>query len=72
MKTAPKVDLGSLGDTVGSVVIVETQSLVEEHLGIALSTNLPAKLQPSSSSKTDERVNEPAVPRSRKIELDPQ
>ena len=30
----------------GSVVPVETHSLVEEHPGVALSTNLPVKLQP--------------------------
>ena len=56
----------------GGVVPVETQTHVAEHPGIALSTNLPVMLQPSSSSKSDERVDESAVPRSRKIELDPQ
>ena len=48
MKTAPKVEVGYLGDTVGSMVPVETHSHVEEHPGVALSTNLLVKLQPST------------------------
>ena len=66
MKTAPKAESGNLGRVLGSVVSVETQLHVEEHPGMALPTNLPAKLQLSSSVKSDERVDEFSVPRSRK------
>ena len=66
MKTAPKAESGNLGEVLGSVVSVQTQLHVEEHPGMALPTNLPAKLQLSSSVKTDERVDESSEPRSRK------
>ena len=66
VKTATKAESGNLGEVLGSVVSVETQLHVEEHPGMALPTNLPAKLQLSSSVKSDERVDESSVPRSRK------
>ena len=66
MKTAPKAESGNLGEVLGSVVSVETQLHVEEHPGMTLPTNLLAKLQLSSSVKSDERVDESSVPRSRK------
>ena len=67
-----KTESSNPGEMSGVGVSVETK-LREEDLGEnSFLTKLPVQRQLISSAKTDERVDESSVPRSRKIELDPQ